>query len=265
MKKKVFKRTKLVALIMLLALTLSAVTFTNVSAANDTKQMRYEIRILTHSGLYTGTDDDIWVNIHDLYGKETGWMNIGSKTEKDVWVTGKEIGNNTSRMPAYVEVKVDGSDGLYPDTIYITPEGAEKPYMIFGGAWVDNGETVRFDLKANSSYLMFVNTADVSYAGTDRNVYATLVDENGVRSARTNLTEITGALNCFERDSRHRYWIHVPEEFGDLHHIVFELSGGSSVASGWKLGSVEVILTNQFKTIEVNQWGDKGQPITVYI
>lgn len=275
MKKKTLKTTRLIALIMILVLTLSAVSFTNVFAADTQEQIDWTVQLDTAKGKGY-TSDKIYININGTEGS-TGWINLGKAVGTGIFfynVTATvnfkapDVGEVLS-----VDTKVSGTDGWYPSGIHLWYSESENHVYIPGGKWVDNGEVVNF--KPNRGVSMTVWTANVKNAGTDRNVYATLVDENGLRSAKTNLSQFFDG-NAFERSSGVSVVIDTPENFGALAYIDFELSGGSAVASGWKLASVTVksyVTDKQFvtgaddtnwRTVEVNRWGDKGSPIRVY-
>ncbi len=245
MKKKFFK--SIVSLAIVAAIAVSTFGASVVSASASTDKNNYTISIIT-----AGSDGDTV----DTFGVKL----IGTNGESEYFIFERQssyIGKNAVWDPLdpngdtgylYVDeftsdidigeikgvslVKVSGSDGFYPE--YIKVRGQKQSATFYGGKWIDENQKVFEFYPTDNVYRLKIRTADVNYAGTDADVYATLYDENGNKTNKINLSDIYPYADAFERGDDVSILVSVPPEFGKLKKIVFSVEAKISfLFSGW--------------------------------
>ena len=260
MKNKFTKRVLSLVLVLMMVLTTAVVSMGSASAASN-GEVEYSVTVRNAYGDGECIFGDLLVNINGTEGS-TGWQNLGTPSYvNDEKFTAPYVGEITS-IDACVDSNVN--NGFYPNYFDITTMGTTT--RIYGGEWLDNGETVNFGVD-DKVYSIDIFTSIDEKAGTDLSVYVTLFDEDGDHSKAINASDLSFCSNAFERGDVTTVYIHTPDEFDDLKEIRFELFNGPTIGSGWLLEKVYVDQVSGEGDLHceklVCQWGDEGEPITV--
>lgn len=216
---------RIVTLILILMITVSTIAVSTISASATCINYRFEVDFAD------ATADVIAFDVECENGTFSMWSTWGS--HEAVSINRPDMGE-----PKKVNIKNIGANGCYPNYISITRNKTKKTTTFYGGRWVDNAIPVTLATNDNV-YKIDIKTADLKNAGTDSNVYFSLIDKDGNQSDKVNASSIHPKANAFERGDSASFYVHVSPYFGELDKVKFEL-GIWSAASTWKLESFTV-------------------------
>lgn len=258
MKRNYTKRLLALILAMITICSVTAIAATNVSAAEE--EIEYQVKVSLPFGDCYG-----YCSYIKILGKDSSTRWIFSE---DLYATKKGIltfkANDVGEIMG-ISMKTEKYNSFYPNYANIKTE--KQDVTIYCGDWIDHGEVGTF-MKTDRVYKLNIVTGDVSKAGTDQNVYVTLYDEDGKKSATVNASEVQNHENAFERKTDARIFIRVPDDFTNLDKMDISLSGGLIGGHGWYLESITATTVNSTSPAqkvykEINEWHYKGDNFTV--
>lgn len=217
---------RIITLILIMMITASTIAVSTISASSASyDDYRLEVDFAD------ATADIIVFDVECENGTFSVWSSWGSHEAVNVDRT--EVGE-----PKKVTIKNIGVNGCYPNYVSIKRYKTKKTTTFYGGRWVDNATPVTLATNDNV-YKIDIKTADAKNAGTDSNVYFSLIDKDGNKSDKVNASSIHPKANAFERGDFATFYVHVPPYFGELDKVQFNL-GIWSAASTWNLESFTV-------------------------
>ncbi|MGM9643968.1 MAG: PLAT/LH2 domain-containing protein, partial [Eubacteriales bacterium] len=209
----------------------------------------YTVKLRTGTVPYSGTDSNVYLSINGTKGS-TASVYLNGLLSGNVFENGdldtvticgvKDVGTIES-----ITVYLDGGDDWYLDGMNI----GEDYYPVH--QWLSNsGFTAA---KSNvTDYTITITTADVLFAGTNGDVYVTLVGTNG----RTDkiLLDING-YDDFERNDTDTYTLNMVRNVGTVTQIILSLEDGND----WCVGSIKF----DGETYTVNRWLEEDNELTI--
>ena len=206
---------------------------------NDSK---FKSDIYTITTTTAGTDGDttdgIQVNIHGTNG-ESGWMNFSDLGDDQ----GTQSATTTSSYVGkiqYIDVKVNSSNCWYPEKITVKAQFGGSEVTFYGGCWMSNG-TDHYTLNPNDNvFELNIKTGSDFTSGTDCDVFAQLVDENGKETGWTNLSDIHPDFNAFETDDNSTFYIKASDDFGKIQYVELRSESNGTAASDWYIDDITV-------------------------
>lgn len=232
---KHLKIKKVISLVLSILMITSVAGISTISAAEETDT--YKITVST-AGSNGTTKNSLSFKLYGTDGTSTDWVTKTcgkSKGTSSFSFESNYIGTEIEK----VEIKVNGTNGWFPDYISVTSEKGKIDQTFYGGRWLDNNETLTFKTTDNV-FKISIDTADVYLAGTDCDVHMALVDENGKKVTFKNLHDIHPKSNAFERNDTMSAYIACPDNFGKLQYVELwtDLVTGADATAKWKIERV---------------------------
>jgi len=266
--KRIFKAVLSLFMAVVTVVSVFSATLMNASAASE-KQTSYDFVIST-AGSDGITSGELEITLYGRYGMHTVHMSYGgllSGEHKSSYL-GKDIG-----QIFYIKVVNDTwfGDDWYPEYIKVS-SGSSESRTFYCGCWC-NEESRTFN-EGDRVAVMTVNTGNISGAGTDCDVYATLKDEKGLATEEVNLSSISKAVNAFEKNDVSKFYIKLPENFGIVKEITFRTNGNKIEAKtgSWHLESLDICVMSgdgsgdkAGKTVYVEEWINSNTSYTVKV
>jgi len=211
----------------------------------------HKVHIHTGDKLNSGTDANVWIQLFDEKGKDSGRIELPGKYEKnDVDTISLELTDNYSPMK-YIYIGHDNSGrgpGWYLDQVVIhsTSSGIEQTFDC--ADWLEQTKTnssqrkltenksKRRTVAEGQSWVAKIFTSDVRSAGTNANVFVQVYDVNGNRSEEIPLDNKS---DNFESGQVDRFTLDLPPDFSELYKLRI-WHDGSRPFSGWHLDRIEL-------------------------
>jgi hypothetical protein len=209
----------------------------------------YTVKLRTGTVPGSGTDSDVYLSINGTKGSTVpiylnGLLSGNAFENGDidtVTLSGvKDVGNIES-----ITVYLDGGDDWYLDGMLL----GEDYYPVH--KWLSNSRVVATEANV-TDYTITVKTADIAFAGTDGDVYVTLVGTNG-KTEKILLD--TSGYDDFERDDNDTYTLNMVRNVGTVTQIIFSLEDGND----WCVESIKL----DGKTYTVNRWLEEDNELTI--
>lgn len=210
------------------------------------------------------TSDNISFKLYGTVGgKEvsTNWVTQKCGDDKGEYTfvfTDTFIGSEITR----IDVKIDGSNGWYPEYVKVTSDCSQINQTFYGGRWLDNSETITLTPEDNV-FRVDIKTENDDNAGTDADVYVQLVDEKGNTSDTINASDVHPESDAFEKGDNMSLYMYAPENFEKLEYININTDANGTAAADWKIESLGAEQVSGKHTgdkfnITVNQWDPNG-------
>lgn len=218
--KKTLKQVTSILLVVVLVVSTMAISAVSTSAA---EVKNYQITITT--GGHQGCSGDCY-----------SYKIIGTKNSVEFTYTTMSLQKTTkslSNCPDLGEIKSvvvshwAGCDDIYINSIEICDKSNSSTTVFYGGRWVGSDDEITFD-KTDNVYLVTINTGSDSGAGTNEDVYFTLIDENGNKTNQINGTGIHPATDAFENSDSAKFYVCVPSDFGRINKVEIELKSDTA-------------------------------------
>lgn len=235
MKNRLFK--SIISLVIIMVMAVSTMTASMVNTSASTKKYKYSVEIITANS-YGDTCDTYGIALKGTKG-EVGWISVywpsaymGNQVfwnfyDPDYpdagssYIADEYFNIDIGEITDVTVMKIEGSDGLYPE--YVRAYGPSSDAVIYCADWIDENDKEFHYSITDNVYRLKIRTADVNYAGTDADVYATLYDENDNKSDKINLSDIYPFVNAFERGDVATLYVSVPDSFSKLKRIEFSV------------------------------------------
>lgn len=131
-----------------------------------------------------------------------------------------------------------------------------RNWVIGGGEYIV-APSFRYDFE--------VTTGDVAFAGTDSNIYMSLIDKDGNSTSETHADSFVKG-NAFERNSTNRFSAFFNENIGEIDGITIR-SDCSLLGSDWFVDTIKVSKYSEYgntvvKTFPIKEWIADKEPKT---
>ena len=226
---------RIVSIVLVAVMVLSTMAIATVSAFAESMKATYTVEVST-SGSDGCTADMIYLEvIGEINGEEYSTdyhycAHFGYHKTDRITFSDDNIGSLQG-----VTVKKAGVNGWYPNYFRVTKTvaGKSETVTVYGGKWVENTEPVTFS-KDDNVYKVDMKTSNEKGAGTDSNVYFSLIDKKDKETTSLNASSIHPSSNAFEKGDFASFYVSVPDYFGKMDKIRVEL-GAWTAGAPWKL------------------------------
>ncbi len=249
--KKGTKKFLSLLLVVVMIVSTMAIAVVNVSAQET---VTYTIK----SDILFGKcycEDQIHIKIVGAKGEQTfsgnfGSTNFVSETYTKYTFKGADVGEIK-----YIQVKTDSilSSWFFKSIEISTPSDTKKFY---GGRWVED-DYVTFNT-SDFVYSFKVKTGNVTYAGTDADVFLHTYNSSGNLIEKINLTKLSGVINSFEKNTEETFYVYLPQKISKIGFSI-KTYGFFLIGCDWYLDNVEVKQLSgngagYSSTIEYDKW-----------
>lgn len=214
----------------------------NLDSSISIKDSKFQRDVYTVTTTTAGTDGDtnngIQINIHGTNG-ESGWMNSSDLGNDQGTQSATTISSYVGKIQ-YIDVKVNSSNCWYPEKITIKDRFGGNDITFYAGYWMSNGPDYHTLKPTDNVFELNIKTGSDFTSGTDCDVYAQLVDENGVETGWTNLSDIHPDFNAFEANDNSTFYIKAPDNFGKIQYVELKTESNSTAGSDWLINEITV-------------------------
>ena len=211
----------------------------------------HKVSIYTGDKLNSGTDANVWIQLFDEKGIDSGKIELNGKYERnDVDTISVELTDHYSPMK-YIYIGHDNSGrgpGWYLDKVVIhsLSNGIEQTFDC--AQWLEQtksntsqrklteNKSKRREILEGQSWVAKIFTSDLRGSGTNANVFLQVYDVEGKRS---QVLPLDNKTDNFESGQADRFTIDLPADFSDLYKIRI-WHDGSRPFSGWHLDRIEL-------------------------
>lgn len=246
--------------------------------------VQYKVTVKTANKTNAGTDSDIYLRImgtkgttdeavlnYSMLGQLGVYINAFEKNATDTGnvLVSQDIGEITG-ISLRSDMSLLAAD-WYPEYVEIAPlynTTATKPVRFTIDEWIADKETHVYsnDASKSTQYDLTIKTGDKFGAGTDSNIYVSLIGSTG-QTAEREISEIVNG-NAFERNSTDSARVNFDKNIGEIKGVVVR-SDMKLAAAEWFVDWIKVepvaggaAQTAQGKTFVANAWITDKTPRT---
>ncbi len=230
MKHKTLRKN--ISLFLAMLTIISAISIYTAAAADEIYNYNVTVNTAGSSG---PSDNKLSFKFYGENNQESDWITNTcgkNKGESTFSFQSKNLGESIAK----IDIKVNGTDGWFPESIKVTCTNNNMNSTLYGGRWIDDNATVTLK-PTDNVFKITIKTSSDHLSGTDSDIHLELVDKNGKKQSFKNLHDIHPKSDAFEEGDKMSAFIACSDTFSKIQYVYLTLHEVGTNPD-WKIESV---------------------------